>query len=74
MKQSTLRVPLERLFVRRVVDQVCPSCDLREAGGAFCTSCHTPTSLEHYIAARIVELDGQVLARRNDRLAPIVAA
>jgi hypothetical protein len=74
MKQPALRVSLERLFIRRVVDQVCPACGLREAGGTFCTACYTPTSLEHYLAARIVELDGRILARRNDPLAPIVAA
>lgn len=67
-------MPLERLFARRLVDQLCPSCGLREAGGAWCSACLTPTGLSDYIAARIVEFDGSILARRGEPLAPIASA
>jgi hypothetical protein len=69
----TPKLPLDRLFQRRLVDQLCPACALREAGGRTCTACLTPTGLADYIAARLVELDGVVIARRNAPLAPITA-
>lgn len=70
---ATTRIPLERLFHRRLVDQVCPACSLREAGGRTCTACGTATGLADYIAARLVELDGVVIARRNEPLRRITA-
>jgi hypothetical protein len=65
------RIALERLFQRRLIDQLCPHCALREAGGRYCSNCLTPTGLPNYLAARMVELDGVVIARRNDLLTPI---
>lgn len=70
---ATPQIPLDRLFTRRLVDQVCPACGLREAGGRTCSACATPTGLPDYIAARLVELDGVVLARRNEPLRRITA-
>lgn len=67
-------MPLDRLFARRLVDQVCPSCALREAGGAWCSACFTLVGPADYIAARLVEFDGAVLARRGEPLAPIISA
>lgn len=65
---------IERLFTRRLVDQVCPSCSLREAAGVCCSACLTLTGLADYIAARVVEEGGVVLARRNAPLAPLLPA
>lgn len=65
------QISLERLFQRRLIDQVCSSCALREAAGRYCSHCLTPTGLPDYLAARMVELDGVVIARRNDPLAAI---
>lgn len=69
----TRQTTLDRLFIRRLVDQVCPACGLREAGGRTCSACATPTGLSDYIAARLVELDGVVIARRNEPLRRITA-
>jgi hypothetical protein len=70
---ATARIPLDRLFQRRLVDQICPSCGLREAGGRTCTACGTSTGLADFVAARLVELDGVVIARRNEPLRRISA-
>ena len=70
---TTPKISLERLFSRRLVDQVCPACSLREAGGRYCSACHTPTGLADYLAARLVELDEVVIARRNTPLARVTA-
>lgn len=57
---------LTDLLGRGRLEQVCPACGMREASGAYCTACLTPTGLDHSRPTERTEAQ-RTAARENVR-------
>jgi methionyl-tRNA synthetase len=60
---------MNELLVRGKLEQVCPSCGVREAAGAYCTACGTTTGAPLWRKGSITDAQREARAAAAQRRA-----